>query len=319
MKLRILDILAIALIAVTACGQTTHERSSAADQGKVSHLQVYNPHVPEKVSFADQVIDLDRVDMWERLDRELTALTYSHGSTLLMLKRANKYFPQMAPILKNNGVPQDLLYLACVESTLDPLAYSPAKAAGFWQFIPSTAKEYGMEVNEFLDERYNLEKATAAACRYLKGAYRRYGNWESVASSYNRGIAGINRDLDSQGENSTFDIYLNRETSRYMFRILATKLIMENPEEYGFYLHPSQLFQPVRTRTIEVDTPIEDLPAWAKENGSTYQWLRELNPWIRGKQLPNKSGKLYKIKLPADENAISRSRQEKQIYNQKKK
>lgn len=308
------------LLVCCACGNSTQTGHSAPpvrniDYDEISHLQVINPEIPERMQFAGQTIDFDRVDRWERLDRELTSLVYSHGNTLLMLKRANKYFPEMAPILKANGVSTDLLYLACVESTLDPLAYSPAKAAGFWQFIPSTAKEYGLEVNDYVDERYHLEKATAAACRYLKSAHRRYGNWESVASSYNRGIAGINRDLESQGESSTFDIYLNRETSRYMFRILATKLIMENPEHYGFLLDESQLYQPVKTRTIEVNYPIDDLPAWAKEHGSNYQWLRELNPWIRAKSLPNRTGKVYKIKLPADKNAISRSRQEKHYFN----
>lgn len=318
MKLRLINIPAIALIAFCACGNSSHTGTSAvpahAATGETAHLRVINPQIPQQMKFAGQDIDFDRADMWERLDRELTSLTYSHGNTLLMLKRANKYFPEMAAILKANGVHQDLLYLACVESTLDPLAYSPAKAAGFWQFIPSAAKEYGLEVNEFVDERYNLEKATAAACRYLKSAHNRYGNWESAASSYNRGINGITRDLESQGETSSFDLYLNRETSRYMFRILATKLIMENPEHYGFHLDDSQLYQPVKTRTIEVNYPIDDLAAWAKEQGSNYQWLRELNPWIRAKSLPNRTGKKYKIKLPANKDAISRSKQEKQYF-----
>lgn len=312
--------MAIMTIVIPACGSPAAEKSPVAIEITTTdrnpgHSPVYNPEIPLSMTFADQAIDLDRVDMWERLDRELTSLTYAHGSTLLILKRANKYFPEMAKILQKNGVPTDLLYLACVESTLNPLAYSPANAAGLWQFIPSTAKEYGMEVNEYVDERYNTEKATAAACRYLKNAFRRYGNWESVASSYNRGVAGINRDLSSQGETSTFDIHLNQETSRYMFRILATKLIMENPAAYGFLLDKDHLYQPVKTRTVEVDYPITDLPAWAKKQGSSYQWLRELNPWIRSKQLPNKSGKLYKIKLPANADAISRTRQDKQIYS----
>ncbi|MDE7153662.1 MAG: lytic transglycosylase domain-containing protein [Muribaculaceae bacterium] len=310
------------LLALAACNISSKSESTAAPvrtaDGEATHLTIVSPQLPQSITFGDQRIDFDRVDMWERLDRELTSLTYSHGNTLLMLKRANKYFPEMAPILKKNGMPQDLLYLACVESTLDPLAYSPAKAAGFWQFIPDTARAYGLEVNNFVDERYNLEKATDAACRFLKKSYNRYGNWESVASSYNRGVAGINRDLESQGETSTFDIYLNRETSRYMFRILATKLIMENPEQYGFHLEPEQLYQPVATRTIEVDYTIDNLPAWAKKQGSNYQWLRELNPWLRDKSLPNKSGKLYKIKLPANNDAIYSSRQEKQYFNLKK-
>ncbi|MDE5923425.1 MAG: transglycosylase SLT domain-containing protein, partial [Muribaculum sp.] len=141
---------------------------------------VVNPKIPSKVTFAGQTVDLDRVDLFERLDRELTSMAYTHGNTLLTIKRANRYFPKLIPILKKNGVPEDLIYLACIESTLNPRAYSPAKAAGLWQFIPSTGKEYGLEVNEFVDERYHPEKATQAACRYLKNALAKYGNWESV-------------------------------------------------------------------------------------------------------------------------------------------
>ena len=221
-------------------------------------MEVVSPKLPEQVTFAGQTISFDRADMYERLDRELTAMTYTHGTTLLMIKRANKLFPILEPILKKNGVPTDLLYLACVESTLDPLAYSPAKAAGIWQFIPSTAREYGLEVNDDIDERYNIEKATEAACRYLKKAYRKYGNWESVASSYNAGLTRIDKELFAQGQSSSFDLYLNRETSRYMFRILATKIIMEDPVDFGFVLNSSQLYFPIETKTVEVTETIDD-------------------------------------------------------------
>ena len=283
-------------------------------KGQDANSIVQSPSVPASVTFAGNKIDLDRVDMYERLDRELTAMSYTHGNTLLLLKRANKYFPEIIPILKKQGVPEDIIYLACIESTLNPRAYSAAKAAGLWQFIPSTAKHYGLEVNEFVDERYNTEKATVAACRYLKDAYKKYGNWESVAASYNGGMARITKELAAQGATTAYDLYLVDETSRYMFRLLAMKLIMENPREYGFTLQSDQLYQPVRTENVEVNTPVEDWPRWAKEHGISFMTLREYNPWIRAKSLPNKTGKTYTVKIPNKED-LKRSTQKKIIYN----
>lgn len=283
-------------------------------KGQDGNSIVQSPSVPASVTFAGNKIDLDRVDMYERLDRELTAMSYTHGNTLLLLKRANKYFPEIIPILKKQGVPEDIIYLACIESTLNPRAYSAAKAAGLWQFIPSTAKHYGLEVNEFVDERYNTEKATVAACRYLKDAYKKYGNWESVAASYNGGMARISKELAAQGATTAYDLYLVDETSRYMFRLLAMKLIMENPREYGFTLQSDQLYQPVRTENVEVNTPVEDWPRWAKEHGISFMTLREYNPWIRAKSLPNKTGKTYTVKIPNKED-LKRSTQKKIIYN----
>ena len=275
---------------------------------------VQSPVIPSSVTFAGNRIDLDRIDMYERLDRELTAMTYTHGNTLLLFKRANRYFPEIIPILKKNGVPEDIIYLACIESTLNPRAYSGAKAAGLWQFIASTAKQYGLEVNEFVDERYNTEKATAAACRYLKDAYKKYGNWESVAASYNGGMARITKELASQNASTAYDLYLVDETSRYMFRLLAMKLIMENPREYGFIIQSDQLYQPVRTETVEVNGPVEDWPTWAQKHGINFMILREYNPWIRAKSLPNKTGKTYKVKIPHKDD-MKRSTQRKTIYN----
>lgn len=309
------SIAAFAVLTIIPHLAESQEFSLTTNYGKKMTVEVVNPDLPSKIAFAGQTIYFDRVDMYERLDRELTAMTYSHGTTLLLIKRANKYFPIIAPILKKNGVPLDLLYLACVESTLDMLAYSPAKAAGFWQFIPAAAKDYGLEITDDVDERYNIEKATNAACRYLKKAYSKYGNWESVASSYNAGLTRINRELSSQSQTSSFDLYLNRETSRYMFRIIATKLIMENPADYGFILKSSQLYYPIETKDIEVTETIEDLPQWAIDHGSTYQWLKELNPWLRSKTLPNKTGKTYIIKLPKNSLTLSRKKQVKKVYN----
>ncbi|MDE5632195.1 MAG: lytic transglycosylase domain-containing protein, partial [Muribaculaceae bacterium] len=194
---------------------------------------VYSPQVPASVTLCGEKIDLDPVDRYERLDRELSSIVYTHGTTMLIIKRANRYFPEMSKILKENGVPQDMLYLACVESSLNPRAYSPAKAAGFWQFIASTAKEYGLEVNDEVDERYNIEKATAAAARYLKKAYAKYGNWPSVMAAYNGGMTRITNELDRQNADTSLDLYLVEETTRYPYRIMAMKTVMENAPAYG--------------------------------------------------------------------------------------
>lgn len=281
--------------------------SGAAQQSTTVFSKVYCPEVPAKATLCGSVIDLDRVDNYERFDRELSSVCYTHGTTMLILKRANRYFPEMAAILRANGMPSDLLYLACVESSLNPRAYSPAKAAGFWQFIASAAKEYGLEVNEEVDERYNLEKATVAACRYLKKAYNRYGDWPSAMAAYNGGQARIARELEAQGVDSSLDLYLTEETTRYPFRILAMKTVMENPAAYGFFLRDDQLYQPRRYKTVTVDGPVESWPDWAKAHGITYAVLREENPWIRAKKLTNKTGKRYVVRIP-EAASMSRSK-----------
>ena len=253
--------------------------------------------------------------MYERFDRELSSIVYTHGTTMLIIKRANKYFPEMAPILRANGVPEDLLYLACIESSLNPRAYSGAKAAGFWQFIASAAKEYGLEVNDEVDERYNIEKATAAACRYLKKAYSKYGDWPSAMASYNGGMARVSRELDAQDVDTSLDLYLTEETTRYPYRVMAMKTVMENPPKYGFRLRDDQLYQPEKYKTVEVSGPVDDWAAWAKAQGINYSILREANPWIRAKKLTNKTGKTYKVRIP-EAKSLSRKNAGTTTYNQ---
>ena len=305
-------ILAVALMllpALAPCG-------AAAERGE-SHpvfAPVYNPPVPKTIDFCGQRIDLDRTDMYERLDRELSSMAYTHGNTMLTIKRANRYFPILAPILKKNGVPADIIYLACIESSLNPLAYSGAKAAGLWQFIPATAKEYGLEVNDYVDERYDPEKSTEAACRYLKAAYRKFGNWESVAASYNAGQGRISSELGRQQQESAYDLYLNQETSRYIYRMLAMKAILENPKAFGYRLKADDLYQPFECTVVEVNTPVTDWVEWADKHGISYLQLRDHNPWIRARSLPNKSGKTYKVKVPT-ERSLKRSTQQRTIYN----
>ena len=275
---------------------------------------VISPDIPSHMSFCGKKINLDRNDMYERFDRELTSLIYSHGNTMLMLKRANKFFPIIAPILKANGIPADVIYLACAESTLNPRAYSPAKAAGLWQFLASTGMEYGLEVNDEVDERYNIEKATRAACRYLKKAYEKYGDWPTVMAAYNAGMGRISTELDKQISDNSFDLYLNDETSRYVFRIMAIKAILENPGAYGYRLGADQLYRNTDCRTVEVSGPIEDWAAWAKSQGISYAQLKEENPWIRSRSLTNKNGRTYKVRIPKSD-SLYRSKQPGSVYN----
>lgn len=307
---------ALALAGIVAMTQNASavepSQNQSGEQG--SYSVVNNPHIPSSMTFAGKKVDLDATHMWERLDRELTAMAYTHGNTLLAIKRANRYFPVIAPILKKNGIPDDMIYLAVIESTLNPRALSPAKAGGLWQFMPTTGKEYGLEVNEYVDERYDPVKATEAACRYLRSAYSKYGNWESVAASYNGGQGRISSELSSQGADSAYNLYLADETMRYMFRLLAMKQIMEHPKDYGFRLTSDQLYQPMEYEQVKVDTAVEDWPTWARQHGIDYMTLRENNPWIRAKSLPNKTSKTYIVNIPTKD-SLSRSRQKKTVYN----
>lgn len=282
--------------------------------GFAQHLTVTNPEIPHSIKFAGEKLDLNDAGLYERLDRELTAMVYTHGNTLLTIKRANRYFPEIAKILKQNGVDEDFIYMACIESYLNPIARSGAGAAGIWQFMPSTAKQYGLEVNDEVDERYDLAKETAAACKYIKAAFEKYGDWASVASSYNGGTARITKELDAQQQDNALDLWLADETRRYPLRMVAMKMIIENPAKYGFELRADQLYQPYEYVTDTVSYPVEDWPTWAKERGITYAILREYNPWIRAKVLTNKKGKSYEVRIPKPE-SLRRSTSHFKTYN----
>ena len=267
-------------------------------ESKVAALAVV-PEVPAEVRFAGETIKLNRADLRERMDREITAFTYSHQLTLLMIKRANRYFPIVEPILKECGVPDDLKYLMVIESNLSPRARSAAGAAGMWQFMQETGRKYGLEVNANIDERYNIEKATRAACAYLKESYELYGDWMTVAASYNAGQNGITRRLNQQGVENAMDLWLVEETSRYMFRILTAKMVLENPKAYGFMLRRSQLYPYIAPKTIVTTTQqIDDLTAFAKQYGVTLAQLKEENPWLREYTMSNKSGRTYRLRIP---------------------
>lgn len=279
-----------------------------------NRYMAFSPEFPDKMHFADMDISFDRIDMYERMDREMISLIYSHTNTLLTIKRANRFYQEISPILKEQGVPEDFFYLAAIESSFDNRAVSYKKAGGIWQFMPETAKQYGLEVNDYVDERYNCEKATIAACKYLKQGYAKYNCWMTVASSYNAGMGRIGTQLSTQGVDNAFDLYLNQETSRYIFRMLAIKLIMENPRKYGFEVKDSQLYQPIGYKEEVVDYSVENWIDWAKERGITYAVLRDMNPWIRDVELPNKKLKAYKVRIPL-EGELYRSSQTKKNYS----
>ena len=262
---------------------------------------VTSPEVPASIDFAGEQIDLTRSDLRERMDREILTFTYSHINTQLMLKRANRLFPVIEPILRKQGLPDDFKYLMIIESNGDIYARSSVGAAGLWQFMPATAKQYGLEVNNAIDERYNIEKATRAACRYLKSSYSRYGDWLTVAASYNAGENNINKRLSSQKESKAANLCLPAETSRYMFRILTAKLIFSNPARYGFLLKSSDLYPPiVMSDTIEVNNAMIDFTSIAKQNNLSFMQLRDANPWIRSTTSKNNSRKTYKLLIPTN-------------------
>ena len=262
-------------------------------------IQFQPPQVPSGIDFAGQTYRFDRPDLYERMDREFITFTYSHTNSTLMLKRAGRIFQQIVPILKKNGVPEDLKYLMAIESNLDPLAVSVAGAGGLWQFMKATGRGYGLEVNEEVDERFHIAKATEAACKYLKEAYAKYGDWMTVAASYNAGQGGISKRIAEQRQPLAMDLLLPPETSRYMFRILTAKYFFEHPEAFGYHVDPGACYPYVPPRkTVEVKEPIPSLTDFAEENGTSFFLLREANLWLRSDKLTNKSGKTYRIAIP---------------------
>lgn len=252
---------------------------------------------PEKVDFCGEVTPLHLPDVKERLDREIVINENLHGSTILILKRANKFFPIIEPILAKNNVPDDFKYLCVIESSLTN-ATSSAGAKGFWQFMPQTAREKGMEVTETVDERYHLEKSTQAACDYLLKAKEKFGSWTMAAASYNGGMSGLQKQVEFQQETDYYNLLLTEETYRYVFRILALKEIMLNPVKYGFNLPKESLYVSFPTRKIEVDSSITDLAKFAKTQGVNYKELKLANPWLRDRKLDNQNKKKYIIEIP---------------------
>ncbi|MDO5665881.1 MAG: lytic transglycosylase domain-containing protein [Bacteroidia bacterium] len=271
--------------------------------------------IPDEMTFAGEKIVFDRYDFRERMDRELNSFTYFHSTTLLLFKRANRIFPIIEPILKKQGVPDDIKYLAVIESSLDHRATSPARAVGLWQFMAGTAPSYGLEVSSEVDERYHIEKSTVAACRYLKDAYQKYGSWSAAALSYNGGQGRITNELSNQQTNNALDLWLVEETTRYYFRMLAIKTIFKNPARYGFILRADQFFKPMEFKEINVSSSIPSLVSFAKDNGITYAQLKDFNSWLRDTKLTNRSGKTYTILIPTKESLFYKKGEKIKVHD----
>lgn len=288
--------IAITISFMLLSGQKTSEQN--VPHSRIPYCAV-SPEIPRSVIFAGETIKLERHDRRERMDREILAFTYSHINTMLQIKRANRLFPIVEPILKECGIPDDFKYLMIIESNGDIHARSAVGAAGLWQFMEKTGREHGLEVNNYIDERYHIEKATRAACAYLKESYEQFSNWLTVAASYNAGKANIAKKVETQKESNAINMVLVPETSRYLFRLLAAKTIFSDPARYGFILHNHNLYPtlPLKKK-ITINTQVNSWAEIAEEHGLTYIQLREANPWIRSSRMPNTTGKSYSIAIP---------------------
>lgn len=259
----------------------------------------YAPDVPKSMSFAGEKVPLERSDIREQLDRELLYNYYNHYSTIYILKLADRYFPLIEPMLKANGIPDDFKYLCIAESALQNQT-SRAGAVGFWQFMPATAPQYGLEVNDEVDERYNVAKSTDAACKYFWQAYKKLGSWTAAAASYNMGQGGYNSQATFQQNAEYYKLLLPEETMRYVFRILAFKQLIGEAQRFGYIVGKSDSYKPYKTRTVTVTSSIPNLAQYAIDNGTTYRMLKQLNPWLRDRKLTVRSGKSYDIALPTN-------------------
>ncbi|RMB61056.1 lytic transglycosylase domain-containing protein [Dokdonia sinensis] len=306
--LAIIGVAAIAVVTINAV-QVTSTTSDKVEIGgerldkatkMVNDYNVYALPMPDGLNFAGEMVPVQYPDIRERMDRELLVNTYWQSNALLLFKRANKYFPLIESILEEEGVPDDLKYLAVIESGLTQ-AVSPARATGFWQILSGTGKEYGLEVNDNVDERYHIEKSTRVAATYLKKSKERFGSWTAAAAAYNAGNAGVSRRMDAQNVNDYYDLLLGEETGRYVFRIIALKEILKNPKKYGFNFTNDDLYKPIETYKVSVDTAVTDFVKFAEGYGINYKILKIHNPWLREDHLNNKSRKQYFIEIPKPE------------------
>jgi membrane-bound lytic murein transglycosylase D len=287
----------LVLLIQSSTGSGNEDKGTRDD----SFYSVRAVKIPQNLEFAGEKVPVENFDTRESLDMELLINAYWHSQTFLLIKKANRYFPPIEKILKEYNVPDDFKYLAIAESGLTNVV-SPRKAVGFWQLLEETAKENGLEVSKEVDERYDPEKSTRAACRFMLESYEKYNSWTLAAASFNAGVRGIDRQIDRQKETSYYDLLLPDETARYIFRAVALKIIMTDPEKYGFYLDKSDLYPEIPYYTVEMDSSITDMADFAKAHSTNYKLLKFLNPWLRESYLTNKSGKTYIIKIP-DENS----------------
>lgn len=278
-------------------GSEKKERNSTYQNLNKASNQVNAVALPDSIDFSGERVPLELYYVKEHLEWELNVNSYLHATTILTLKRTKRWFPVIEPILKKHGIPDDFKFLSLIESSFKNVT-SPAGAVGFWQFLKGTARDYGLEVNSEVDERYHVEKSTEAACQYIKKAYKKYQNWTMVAAAYNAGNRGVDRQVERQKENNYYNLLLNEETERYVFRILALKLIVNNPADYGFNLSPDEYYQPIPFHTEEVKGSVKSWADYAQKRGLTYRLIKEFNPWLRQPNLKNRHKKNYQIKIP---------------------
>jgi membrane-bound lytic murein transglycosylase D len=297
----IVPFLIIASFMIMAASTGSSGCASGSELRRDTFQMVSSPPIPEKLEFAGEAVPLQNFDVKENLDRDLMVNSYFQSQTLRYLKLAPRYFKIIEPILKDDSIPDDFKYLALAESGFDPRIVSPSGAGGIWQFLKTTGKEYGLEVNDEVDERFNIEKATHAACKYLKDSFRKYKNWTLVAASYNTGRDNIDKFTDKQMQDSYYDLYLVEETNRYVYRILALKLILESPEKYGYFISEKEKYPIIPFNMVEIKGSVVDLASFAKSQGINYKMLKMFNPWLRASSLKNPLGKTYQIKIPKGE------------------
>lgn len=271
------------------------------DDGSVyDTLTANKPYqLPEEVTFAGEKMPLDNFDTRESLEREILTSAYRHSSTILIIKRANRYLPVIEKILKENNIPDDFKYLVAAESEYSNMI-SPAGAVGFWQIMPETGKEQGMLINQEVDERYHVEKSTQFACDYVRKSYEKYGNWTLAAASYNGGRAAIDEQIEIQHQNNYYDLLLSEETARYIFRAVAYKLIITDPERYGFSIRKTDLYPELKYFEVKVDTSVTSFYRFAEHFGTNYKLLKFLNPWLRKPFLNITASREYLIKIPEE-------------------
>ncbi len=297
-SIRFLSLASITFVGIlftnTISQSNTQEIKNVAESYEIKAVKL-----PKNLNLAGERVPIERHDIRERMDRELLVNTYWQSNGLLLIKRANKYFPVLEPLLKKYGLPDDFKFLALAESGFIDET-SSVGAAGMWHFMKATGKEYGLEINKNVDERYNIEKSTRVAAEYLKKSKQRFGSWTLAAASYNAGNHGIAKRLKTQGVTSYYDALLPDETERYVFRILALKEVISNPKKYGFEFDQSDLYILPKTHIVKVDTTITNIAAFAKEFGTTYKDLKLHNSWLRENKLNNKTNKIYEIKIPIE-------------------
>jgi membrane-bound lytic murein transglycosylase D len=293
----------LAGIVLSIQGFTGNEIGSVLPDRMPALIEPFN--LPDHLEFAGEPVPLDNFDTRESLDKEMLVNGYWQSRTLMILKRSKRYFATIEPILKKYGVPDDFKYLAMAESGLENLV-SPAKAVGVWQILESTAKDYGLEVNTAVDERYDLAKSTEVACMYLLESYKQYGSWTMAAATYNAGRLGLETQITKQKTDNYYDLLLNDETARYVFRLIAHKLITENPSAYGFHLEDNDYYPLIATHYLTVDTAIPNIAEFALENSTNYKIIKQFNPWLRQNNLPAQVNKVYQIKIPDDGERVIR-------------